>query len=254
MKDKISISLALSGGGARGSFHLGFIQALQENGVEIKAISGSSAGALVGGAVACGIEPKEVMEILKSQEFRELFKFNWFRKSIFRVDYASNVTNKLFGVGDISNTKIPFYACVADMESHEVFYANRGDGKSLISASCSIVPVFEPYIYDGRILADGGILDMMPTTPLTKYDYPILGINLMPSKMPKKHSFWNLTKRTLNLILTSNIAHDIKRCKWYIAPKEITKIRIFSLNNLQTGYDLGYKHGVEWCEENLTTI
>lgn len=251
MKNKTSISLALSGGGARGTYHLGFIQALKENDVEIKAISGTSAGALVGGAIACGLEPKEVLDILKSQEFRNLFKFNWFRKSIFRIDYNSTVMDKIFSVGDLSNTKIPFFVCVTDMESHQSIYTNNGDGKTLVTASCSVVPFFEPFVYQDKFLADGGVLDMMPTTPLMRYDYPILGINLMPNEMPKKHSFWNLTKRIWHLILTTNLPSDIKRCEWYISPMEVKKIKIFSLNNLQGGFDLGYAQGLKWCESQI---
>jgi len=250
-KTTLTISLALSGGGARGTFHLGFIQALQEHNVEIKVISGTSAGAIVGGAIACGLKPKEVLKTLKSDEFRRLFKFNWFKKSLFHINYHSPSMNKLFTLDDLSKTKIPFYVCVTDMESQENIYTNKGDGKSLITASCSVVPLFEPFIYKDKILADGGILDMMPTTPLTKYDYPILGINLMPSEMPKKHSFFSLTKRVWQLLLTSNISDNIKKCKWYIAPMEITKIKIFSLNNLQEGFDLGYKHGLRWCKTQL---
>ncbi len=254
MKNKISISLALSGGGARGTYHLGFIQALQESNVEIKAISGTSAGALVGGAIACGIKPKEMLSVLQSQEFKKLFKFNWFRKSIFKLDYDSSILHKLFNIGDISKTQIPLYVCVTDMESGECLYIDEGDGKSFITASCSVVPVLEPFIYKNRVLADGGILDMMPTEPLLKYDYPILGINLMPDEMPKKHSFFSLTKRVWHLLLTTNLNRDIKRCEWYISPEQITELKIFSLKNLQAGFDLGYEHGLEWCKKNITPV
>jgi len=247
-KTVLSISLALSGGGARGTFHLGFIQALQEYGVEIKAISGSSAGALVGGAISCGLKPNEVLDILKSDEFKKIFKFNWFKKSVFAINLNSTIRDELFNVDDLSKTKIPFYVCVSDMESGENIYADKGDGKALITASCSVVPLFEPFVYNDKILADGGILDMMPTTPLLKYDYPILGINLMPNEMPIKYTFFSLTKRVWQLLLTTNIKRDIKRCKYYIAPMEVTKIKIFSLNNLQEGFDLGYEHGLRWCE------
>lgn len=246
-----AISLALSGGGARGTFHLGFIQALQEYDVKIKAISGTSAGAIVGGAVACGIKPKEVLSILQSKEFKKLFKFNWFKKSLFSIDNNSTLMDQLFTADDLSKTNIPFYACVTDMKSHEVIYASEGNGKNLITASCSVVSLFEPFIYENKTLADGGILDMMPTTPLIKYNYPILGINLMPSEMPKKETFFSLTKRVWDLLLTTNIPRDIQRCEWYIAPIEITKIRIFSFNKLQEGFDLGYKEGLKWCETQI---
>lgn len=248
---KLTISLALSGGGARGTFHLGFIQALQEYDVEIKAISGCSAGSIVAGTIACGIQPKEALNILKSKEFKNIFKFNWFRKSLFSINYNSKVIDKLFIYNDLSQTKIPIFICVTDIESHETIYADSGDAKSLIMASCSLVPIFEPLVYEEKNLADGGILDFMPTTPLRKYDYPILGINLMPNEMPKKQSFFNLTRRVWQLLLTTNLPQDIKRCEWHISPSQLSKIKMFSFSDLQKGFDLGYEHGLMWCKNNI---
>ena len=57
------VSLCLSGGAARGAFHLGVLSVLEENNVQIKAISGSSVGALIGGSLACGKNSKEIFDI-----------------------------------------------------------------------------------------------------------------------------------------------------------------------------------------------
>ncbi|OIP54614.1 MAG: hypothetical protein AUK54_05915 [Helicobacteraceae bacterium CG2_30_36_10] len=250
-KPVLEISLALSGGAARGTFHLGFVEALQENGVQIKAISGTSAGALAGGALACGITPKEIMSILKSSEFRNIFKFNWFRKSLFSIDYKADVIFKLFPLGNLKDTKIPFYACVTDINNHEVIYANKGDGRTLILASCALIPVFEPIMDENRLLADGGILDLLPTTPLLQYNYPILGINLMPYKTPGEYNFFTLIARVLQLLFTARLSQNINNCQWYIAPQELSNVKMFSLNSLQKGFDLGYAKGLKWCEAQL---
>lgn len=250
-KPALEIALALSGGAARGTFHLGFVQALQENSVEIKAISGTSAGALVGGALACGISPKEVLEILKSQEFRDIFKFNWFRQSLFCIDNQADVISKLFPLANLNETRIPFYACVTDIKNHEIIYANEGDGQRLIIASCALIPIFKPVIDRDKLLADGGILNLMPTTPLLKYNYPILGINLMPYKTACEDNFFSLIRTVLQLLFSATLHQDIKKCKWYIAPKELSNIKMFSLNKLQSGFDLGYEKGLEWCASQL---
>ncbi len=247
-KSTLEISLALSGGAARGTFHLGFVQALQENSVDIKAISGTSAGALVGGALACGLSPHEILNLLKSHEFRNIFRFNWFRKSLFSIDCKAEVVYKLFPLANIKDTKIPFYACITDINNHEIIYANEGDAQTLILASCALIPIFEPILNENRLLADGGILNLMPTTPLLKYDYPILGINLMPYKTPLKYNFFTLIGRVLQLLFTTTLYQDIKKCTWYIAPKELNNIKMFSLNNLQQGFDLGYTQGLKWCD------
>lgn len=240
------MSLALSGGAARGAFHLGFIQALQENAVDIKAISGTSAGAIVGGAIACGVTPKEVLEILKSKEFKAIFKFNWFRSSVFSIDYGAKVIQKLFPVLDIKDAEIPFYACVADLTTNEVLYANSGSGVDYVLASSSLIPIFEPYPYDSKMLVDGGFLELMPTLPLVKHGYPILGINLLPHKTPQKYNFFTLLANASDMLFRATLPQDVKRCEWYVSPDALSNLSLFSLSKLDQGFDFGYAEGLKW--------
>jgi len=250
-KPALEISLALSGGAARGAFHLGFIQSLQENGVSIKAISGSSVGALVGGAISCGISPKDALEVFKSKEFKKIFKFSWFHKGVFEIDLKSKVLDTLFLFDDLSQTKIPFFVCVTDFDNQQPLYLNKGDAKILICASCALVPFFKPITYNNMVMVDGGILDLMPVEPLKQYNYKILGLNIMPSLKPKKYTFKTIFLRMIEIVISTNLQSSIKQCDWYIASKEILQLKMFSFKGLQKGFDLGYKDGQKWCEENL---
>jgi len=250
-KPALEVSLALSGGAARGAFHLGFIEALQENDVVIKAISGSSAGALVGGAISCGISPKDTLEVFKSKEFKKIFKFTWFSKSLFKIDLSAKVLDKLFLFDDLSQTKIPLFVCVTDFDNQKVLHVNEGSAKELICASCALVPFFSPISYDNRVLVDGGVLDLMPVFPLKKFGYKVIGINIMPSLKPKKYTFKTITLRILDILMSANLEDSVKKCDYYIAPKEISKYKMFSFKGLQKGFDLGYVYGQKWCKENL---
>ena len=250
-KPALEISLALSGGAARGTFHLGFVQALQEHAIQIKVISGCSAGALVGGALACGMKPKEILETLQSKAFRGAFRFNWFRKSLFSINKKDKVLKSIFPVEKIEDTEIPFFACITDMGNHKVLYANKGDGINLITASCGLIPFFEAVDHEDKVFADGGIMNLMPTSPLLAYDYPILGINLIPLSTPKRLNLITLTKWTIQLLLSTGLQKDIERCQWYVSPAELSRIKMFSLNGLQKGYDLGYQSGLSWCKKNI---
>ena len=250
-KPTLEVSLALSGGAARGTFHLGFIEALNENNVAIKAISGSSAGALVGGAISCAIPPREILKIFKSKNFKKIFKFTWFSKGIFKIDLESRVLDKLFLFENLNQTKIPLFVCVTDLDNHKSLHVNQGDPKKLICSSCALVPIFQPIFYDNIVMADGGILDLMPVKPLTQYKYKIIGINIMTSLKPQKYTFKTLTKRMLEIITSTNLNQSIKKCDWYIAPKEISKFKMFSFKELEKGFDLGYTYGQKWCKENI---
>lgn len=250
-KPTLEISLALSGGAARGAFHLGFIEALQENGVTIKAISGSSAGALVGGAISCGISPKDALEVFKSKEFKKIFKFSWFSKGLFEIDLKAKVLDSIFLFDDLSQTKIPFFVCVTDFDNQRVLYLNKGNAKKLICASCALVPFFKPITYNNIVMVDGGFSDLMPVDPLKQYDYKILGINIMPSLRPQKYTFKTITQRMLEIFMSTNLQTNIKKCHWYVAPKEILSAKMFSFKGLQKNFDLGYKYAQLWCEEFL---
>lgn len=250
-KPTLNISLALSGGGARGIFHLGFIEALQENGVQIKAISGSSSGSIIGAIIACGVKPRDALIIFKSNKFKKLFKFNWFLKSIFTINLDAKLLDKLFIYKDLSDTKIPFFSCVIDYDTHETIYFDKGDAKKLLYASCAFFPLFRPIKYKNRILIDGGLLNFIPIKPLVDFGYPILAINVIYDYESKKISFKTMIVKIYKFFISAKISKNIEKCTWYIVPKEISKYKIFSFDKLQEKFDLGYKYGQNWCNKNL---
>jgi len=251
-KFKYKVSLALSGGGSRGIFHLGFIEALQENGVQIKAISGSSVGSIIGAIISCGIKPRDALIILKSKEFRNIFKFNWFYKSLFRVNLDAKILDKLFVFKNLKDTKIPFFSSAIDYNTHEILYFNKGDAKKFIYASCAFYPLFSPIKYKNFILADSGLINFIPIKPLLNFNYPIIEINIIPDYTSQKYSFKFIFVKLYRFLISAKITTNIKKGTWYIAPKEISKFKIFSFNKFQEKFDLGYKYGKRWCAKNLS--
>jgi len=250
-KAPLEISLALSGGAARGAFHLGFIKVLQDRGVIIRALSGSSAGAMASAAIASGVDPKELLELLKSKKFRRVFRFNWFRKSFLRVEKSAAIFEEIFPLKDISESAIKLYICVSDLQANKVFYYDRGDAKTLIKASSALVPIFAPVEYKGQLLADGGIKDLLPTTPLKQHPYPILGINLVPNHFPKKQTIRSLSAYVLHTLIGCNIQKNKSECTWYIAPAELDSLRMLSFKDLDKAFALGTTYANSWCDTHL---
>ena len=68
-----SVGLVLSGGGAKGITHIGIIQALEENGIPIDYVTGTSIGAIVGGLYAMGYTPQEMLDLIGSKEFQQCY-------------------------------------------------------------------------------------------------------------------------------------------------------------------------------------
>ena len=159
----VKLGLALSGGGARGFAHLGVLKVLVENDIPIDAIAGTSAGAIVGGAFACGMSIDEILAMAAKVGWT-----NMTRPSLSPLGALSNAPMGAFltrelPVNKFEELKIPFAAVAFELEnSCEIVFKDKGDLILAICASCAVPGVFAPVKGPtGTLLIDGGI-----TTPL----------------------------------------------------------------------------------------
>lgn len=192
------IGLALGGGGARGLAHIGVLKVLEDEMIPVHIIAGTSIGALVGGAYASGTAPAElegkVDKYLNSPGFRssamkvileeasegerpslvqKINKF-WrsgfhlvyamFRPGMFSDEYFRSAINFFIPDIQISETKIPFRAVATDLVSGGQIIFSDGSLRQAVMASCAIPGTIEPLQEGGRLLADGGIACLVPST------------------------------------------------------------------------------------------
>lgn len=186
------ISLCLSGGAARGAYHLGVIEVLKNNNINIKAISGTSIGAIIGASIASGNSAKDILEILKSKSFKKMFKLNIGKGSIFKIQRDIDLVNKLIDVENFEELNIPLVVAVTDVVDSKIKYYKSGALVDILFASSAIAPLLNAVEYDGKLLVDGGLIDNFPVECLQEYGYPILGINLYPDNLiyPKSIFGW----------------------------------------------------------------
>lgn len=159
------IGLALSGGAARGIAHVGVMRVLQEHDIPIDYIAGTSAGALVGGALASGMSLDEIEEIGRSLRWRDMG-----RTTISRLGVQSNARMEQyirarFPVTRFEELKIPFAAVATDLRAGSaVILSGEGDVAFAIRASCTIPGWYVPVTDEkGRQLVDGGLVANVPT-------------------------------------------------------------------------------------------
>jgi NTE family protein len=240
--NKKEIVLALSGGGARGAFHLGVLQYLDDNDIKVKAICCTSIGSIIAASYASGVTPKEQLEILKSKATKKIFSFAWFRESLFKVDMGSKTIDQLIRKEKIEQLDIPVYMTALDLETTEEIYFNSGDLKTICRASSALVPMFKPVEYEGRVLVDGGFFNHMPYKPLKEYTQPLVGVNLNPLlKKPSRPRFMSYLKKVIaiRMFITADSQRD--KYDYYISNDEILKYSIFSFKNFDKLFELGYK-------------
>ena len=91
-QDRPTVGVVLSGGGARGAAHVGFFRALEEAGIQVDYIVGSSTGALVGAYYAAGWTPEEMTKVVESRDFSDRLKGRHAHSLLFKNDQVSPVT------------------------------------------------------------------------------------------------------------------------------------------------------------------
>jgi NTE family protein len=196
-----TVGLVLSGGGAKGLYHVGVMQALEENGIPIDYISGTSMGAIIGALYACGYSPWEIGEVLRSPQVTNWItgrieeRYTYYFKqmhptaamitlrldpgkeggitaqlpgSLVQSDQLDMAFADFFGGvdvvtgGDFDNLMIPFRCVATDARSRSEKVFRGGDLGLAVRASMSIPLLFEPVRTDRELYFDGGLFNNFP--------------------------------------------------------------------------------------------
>jgi NTE family protein len=185
-----TLGLALGGGGVRGLAHIGVLSVLDREAIPIHAIAGTSMGAIVGAAYALGADfdkerlAKQVMELgIKpplvlgaSEEDRESF-FERMRQFIdlerFLIDtmwgwgayegkVVADALTKLTSGKRLEEARVPLAAVATDLLTGEKVVFKKGPASLALQASSALPGFFPPIRHEGRLLADGAFVDLVP--------------------------------------------------------------------------------------------
>lgn len=176
-----TISLVLGSGGARGYAHIGVIETLEQAGLEIRAIVGSSMGALIGGLYANNTlqEYKEWVLTLDFFDVLRLVDFSFSEAGMIKGDRVFDKMAYLLDDAVIEDLPVSFTAVATDLTNRREVWFQNGSLKKAIRASVAIPMLFTPVQQNQRILVDGGLLNPLPIAPAVSYhnDF-IVAVNL----------------------------------------------------------------------------
>lgn len=175
------VALVLGSGGARGYAHIGVIDELCDRGYQITGIAGSSMGALVGGLQAAG-HLDEFAEWAKSLTQRAVVRLldpSFTTAGVLRAEKILDVVRDILGNAVIEELPIPYTAVTTDLIRGRSVWLQRGPVDEAIRASIAIPGMIAPHVVDGRLLADGGILDPLPMAPIAAVNADLtIAVNL----------------------------------------------------------------------------
>lgn len=168
MAQPTRVALALGGGGARGYAHIGVIQVLQERGYEIVSIAGSSMGAVIGGLHAAGRlgAYTDWVRTLTQRDVWRLLDPSFKAPGVIRAEKVLAQVNELLGDVVIEELSLPFTAVATDLLAGKEVWFQHGPAAPAIRASFALPSFISPVVLNGRLLADGGLLNPVPVAPL----------------------------------------------------------------------------------------
>lgn len=170
-KSVIPVSLVLGSGGARGLAHIGVIRALEEAGVfDIRSVSGSSVGALVGAMYAAGKldEYEKWVRTLNTGDIWGLLDFSFTWAGLFKGEKLMNKMKEMLGDVRIEELPVAFTAVATDVDRRREVWLDRGSLYEAVRASIAIPGFFTPVTREGCVLVDGGLLSPLPIAPVQR--------------------------------------------------------------------------------------
>lgn len=161
-----TIGLALSGGAARGNAHVGVLRALLENQIPIDYVAGTSAGALVGGALASGLPIDQIEDLGRKMRWRDIGRVTMSRLGVQSNERLEHYVRSRLPITKFEELAIPFAAVATELKTGKaVILRDQGDVPFAIRASCTIPGWYVPVIdEEGRHLVDGGLVAVVPST------------------------------------------------------------------------------------------
>jgi NTE family protein len=160
------IGLALGGGFARGLAHIGVLKVLEEEGIPIDFIAGTSVGSVIGASYASGVSAKELSEIASLVRFKDFSRWTVSRFGLFSNDKMAEFLRKILRCTTFEELRIPLAVAATDILTGEPAVFTRGNLVDPVRASCAYPGMFLPVNIDGRLLVDGLLAHAVPAAPL----------------------------------------------------------------------------------------
>lgn len=262
---ELKVGLVLSGGGAKGLAHIGVLKVIEEAGIKVDYIGGTSMGAIVGGLYASGYTTQQLDSIFRTTDFETLIQDDLPRSSKsfnerkdsdryvlklpfddFQIRFPTGISKgqNIYNLyaqllshvkeTDFSKLPTPFLCIATNVETGEEVLIESGDLATSLSASGAIPTLFSPVYIDGRMLTDGGVLNNFPIDEVRDKGMDIIiGVNVQDDLRDKDHltSGFEILTQVNNFRTIKAAEEKSKRTDVYIKPD----IKDFSVLSFDEG-------------------
>lgn len=177
MRKQKTLALALGAGGAMGACHIGFLQVLKENNIQVDYISGCSMGAVIGGVYASGADIDDIEKFartVKQSSIIDLSITPLHGNGFIKGDAAYKLIKQFVKCDDTKDTVIPFCCLTVDLLSGKLVVLKEGNLMNNIYASMAIPIAFQPIRIDDMLCVDGGTLCRVPVGAAKQFNADVV--------------------------------------------------------------------------------
>lgn len=272
-KKDLKVGLVFSGGGAKGFAHIGVLKVLEEAGVRVDYIGGTSMGSMVGSLYAAGYTAKEIDSIFRSVDFNKVMLDDVPRKSkpfyekengekhalslpvkkgkigipkaLSKGQNVANLLTEMLShvdtITDFNKLPIPFVCVATDIEAGKKVVLNSGFLPKAVQASGAFPTLLEPVEIDGKLLIDGGIFDNYPVDEVKKMGADIIiGVELGNDLLSREdlNSAVDIVNQIMSFQIYASYEENIKNTNVHITP-DMTGYSVTTFESYDEIFDLG---------------
>ncbi len=251
------LGFALGAGGSRGVAHIGFLKAMEEEGIKPDYISGCSMGSVVGACYALGMKPDEMMQEINKLKFSDIFDLSLTPLSNGAILRAKKMYKKLHSY--LSDTtfdqlKKPFCCVATDLNSGKtITLSGATKVVDAVVASSSIPAVFKPQIIDDMTLVDGGVKCRVPIKQVKEMGAEVVVAVDVLGKVRESGKKFNMISVIFRVydIMDSEVSYGQKGVycpDLYIEP-DLGEMIQYKFKDMQMAFEMGYQSGKQNAEK-----
>ncbi len=246
------LGFALGAGGSRGVAHIGFLKAMEENGIVPDCIAGTSMGSVVGACYATGMSPDKMIEEINKLKFSHIFDLSMNpvkNGALLRAKKMRRQLAKYLKHYNYEQLKIPFCAVSTDLITGQP-YVSCGKDHVIegVVASSSIPGVFKPVEYHGKVLVDGGITRRVPIDEVRELGAEVVVAVDVLGKIRETHKTYNMLAVCMRIVdIMDDQLVDLRRAKQkpdlFLSP-DLGDMSQYKFKDLMMAYEKGYELGL----------
>ncbi|MCV2355227.1 patatin-like phospholipase family protein [Paucibacter sp. B2R-40] len=215
------LGLALGGGGARGFAHIGVIQVLEEQGIKVDLLAGTSAGSLVAALYASGLSGREMALLAENMDEGVITDWAFPTRGLIRGEALARFVREKTGAKQIEQMKLPLGIVATDASDGSGILFRRGDTGTAVRASSSVPAVFQPVRIGGRDYVDGGLVAPVPVSYARKMGAEVViavDITSPPEEKPGGNAI-SMSAQSVSIMMRSINNYELREADIVLRPK-----------------------------------